>query len=375
MNEKIIVQLSEILLSAAAIIGIAIILAATWYDLRAIAQKKLLQNIMAKLNKSRQPSITILIYAHNDAATIIDCMRSINANPYENYKTIICNNASTDATEQLIADYIRRHKEMPLIAFTKNKFVSRSSTLHQAYQKARKNDLVLILNATDVISPNLLKESTVWFVVNKDLTALRLRLFNMVERNIATLPLRFIELSKNTIRKAMPRYTVLKKNYEDSGVMIRSSAFEEDVFPKNTHVSYASAISFASPRRNCASLLYHSRKRIMFVKIITSLLIILMLSYFSYTAAILQSNTLLTLSWLLVVLWFASVIWSDEIIPRSTKFELTATLPFIYFVFYVFLILHSCKMIIKSIGAIPLPRLSFKNLHDAVQVELYSTRY
>lgn len=214
MNEKIIVQISEIILAITALSMIAVVLAATWHDLHLIAQKKRFKAVNANVSKSTQG-----IY--------------------------------TDQTIRMLPHY-------------------------------------------------------------------------------------FMILSRNMINKALAWHT-------PDNIITHSS------FATNVLIRAISSIGLA--------------------------VFISMLTYSFYTAATLQSNTLLTLSWSVVSLWLVAVVWSDGNLKFSKKSELTFTIPFMYFVFYALAILQFIVNIGRLVTAISLPRINVKNIHDAFLSEAYSTKF
>jgi glycosyltransferase involved in cell wall biosynthesis len=379
MNERLFIQLCEILLSIAAIGGIAIIFAATLYDLRAITQKKALQLRLNTLDKSRQPTVAIVVYAYNNDSTIVECMNSIGLIDYQNYSVVVINNASTDATRQTILKYKQNHKNFPLRLVSTRKFTDRLLCLRLGHGKVPRSGLTLILSASDTFPPASLKESVAHFLINNTLEVARLRPYNNPESNIALLPHYFTRLSRNMFDKVLSLHTLSRFNYDDSGIVIRSYLFLENTFPRKALSTYLTAVTF---KPTSASALKLDCKQtspyahlIDIAKIITSLLIIAMVSYFFYTAAILQSNILLTLSWLAVGLWLVAIIWSDDVMNIKSKIELSVTVPFMYFLIYIYLILNVLHRTGQCLMAIKLPKINFESIHDTIQLELYSTRY
>lgn len=379
MNEKLFIQLCEILLSVAAIGGVVIIFAATLYDLRAIAQKKALQLRLNTLDKSRQPTVAIVVYAHNNDAALVECLNSIGSIDYQNYSVVVINNASTDATRQTILKYKQNHKNFPLRLVSTRKFTDRLLCLRLGYSKAPRSGLTLILNASDTLPPASLKESVAHFLINNTLEVARLRPYNNPESNIASLPRHFTRLSKNMFDKVLSLRTLSRFNYDDSGIVIRSYLFLENTFPRKVLFTYLSAVTFTPAPASALKVDYKHTSPYAYLieitKVITSLLMIAAVSYFFYTAATLQSNILLTLSWLAVGLWLVAIVWSDDVMNVKSKIELSFTVPFMYFLFYIYLILNVLLRIGQCLIAIKLPKINFESIHNTIQLELYSTRY
>ncbi|MDB5186569.1 MAG: hypothetical protein JWM07_41 [Candidatus Saccharibacteria bacterium] len=111
------------------------------------------------------------------------------------------------------------------------------------------------------------------------------------------------------------------------------------------------------------------------VSFTASLFTVLLVTYFFYTAATLQSNTFLTLSWLLVSLWLIAIIWSDNKVALVGKIDLTLAIPFMYFILYVTLLLYILMTIWKAAKNFSLPSIQYRNFLAAIEREAYSTRY
>ena len=89
-----------------------------------------------------------------------------------------------------------------------------------------------------------------------------------------------------------------------------------------------------------------------------------------WTTATLKSNLLLTLSWIVLTIWLLAVAWTDSLTKLSRKIELSVTVPFMYFIFYVYALAGFFKS-----GWALLRRYPYHELIDAFKAELYSSRY
>lgn len=371
MNEKLLLITSEILVGGATIAALAVVLAASWYDLRAIAHTRAL-SVGKKRLKSQKPSILILIYAHNDAAGIVACLQSIKANRYKQYQIMICDNASTDATLQLARAYKRRNKSVPLNIYSKKMQSTRSEILQLAHNKAQKCDLVFIMNANDIIPPTLLGDGVAYFCSDDRLSTLQLRRRADSALNIASLLRQYVNLSLNLFRKGMAQQTTSSNLYHANPIIIRSSFMRQNNPPDTHFTAYASALivttSGDTPRQQL-------RIRHALIVLVACACGVGMLSYFFYTAATLRNNTLLTLSWLLVSLWCLAAIWSDEALTVSKKIELAISVPFMYFILYTWMFAGFAKSAWRLITALPFPKITLVDIHTAIMREAYSVRF
>lgn len=384
MNERLFIQIFEIILAIISIGGIAFILAATWYDLRIIHYKKHLQIASTKMTGRRQPSITVLVYARNAVTSLEACLNSIHANQYKHFKVIVADNHSTDDTKKYLATYKRTHPNISLLTYHAKRTTDRSAILRQAYKKDTSSQLVIILDATDTIPPTLLQDCALRFVANDNLDVLRLRPLPTANVSITSSGLHFYMQSKNIVDKSFARSPFLTRGSDKSGIVMKSSIFKQASNPRKITVDYASALTYLQSLPNThpftiysRSTSLHSWKRIvsLCIVVIGLAFIISIATYFFYTAATLQSNVLLTLSWTIVCLWLLAVIWSDDVYASGRKIELTSTVPFMYFIFYTQMIFVLLLMLWKILRRIPPPNLSLNKMHDTIQLELYSTRY
>lgn len=179
-------------------------------------------------------------------------------------------------------------------------------------------------------------------------------------------------------------YDIRTINQNKFGQKNRTSVFQESPpdIPKNIqalthHYAHLNKAIFkkAVPshfRRN------FDERHINVIKIISftaSLVAVLLVTYYFYTAATLQSSTLLTLSWLLVSLWLVAIIWSNENTTRIGKIDLTLAIPFMYFIFYIKLLLYILTTIWKLATNPSSPSAHYHNFLAAIEREAYSTRY
>lgn len=384
MNERLFIQICEITLAIISIAGIGFILVATWYDLRTIHYSRRLQTVATKMASRWQPSITVLVHTHNTTTSLEACLNSITANQYKNFKIIVADNNSKDEIKKYLATYKHTHPTTGLLTYRAKKAADRLTILHRAYKKDTSSQLVIILDATDTISPTLLQECTLRFAANSSLDALRLHPVSTTDISITSLPLHFYILSKNIIDKSFAHASLLTRNFSESGVVMKHSIFKHITNSQKSNVDYASALTYLQslPDRRHFTIRSSSISVRSWKKIVTSSFLVIGLAfmictvtYFFYTAATLQSNILLTLSWIIVCLWLLAVIWSDDIYTLGRKIELTFTVPFMYFIFYAQMIFVLLSTLQKIIRYIPSPNLPLSKIHRTIQLELYSTRY
>lgn len=360
MNEKLVIIICEIILSGAIILALATILVTSWYDLRAATTKRQLQRTAAKLNKARQPFITIVIYIQGLSAPLNDCLDSIRQSRYTNYRIVVADHSPKSSLRQIVKKYQQRYKNTAITFYSARSATSRAETIKKALGKAPAGDLVLSLDDAVRLTPNTLRDAASYFALNDHLTSLELRPHVESSSSISSLVPQFAQLTKNIIHKALSIVHLLPQS-SYSPVLLKSSSIQ------SRHTStYASMVTYEQaspihPKKSAATL---------FLLIVAWLVIAAVMTYAIWTAASLRSNLLLTFSWISVCVWLLAVIWSDEATRLTKKVELTLSVPFMYFIFYAHAVTNFFVSLWQLIQTIPVQALA-----GAFKAELYSTNY
>lgn len=326
MNQQIIIWLSEWALLVMTASGLVVILGASLYDMQAIARRRQLLELAAKLRKPRQPHITVLVYTKNSSATIAACLTSVWRSHYRNYDIVVIDNISTDTTKQVIANYRQKHSKLPLYFYVKRKASDRLSALRQGYAKSQKGDIVLILDATATVLPSFLRQSAVRFVADPSLGALRP---NEYQRDIAGLALllgRLLQLSRNMTSKFAALLSIMPVDNGQVNTLYRKSFFVKNNKTLRIFCRYDGGLVVSLSVNNLR------------FSLILPLIAALFMTYFMYVAATLQSSSLLAFSWLIVAVWLLVAIWSDEAASRVSKAVLSFCMPAVYFLVYLSMI-------------------------------------
>jgi glycosyltransferase involved in cell wall biosynthesis len=384
MNEKLFIQLCEIILATASVVGIFFILAASWYDLRMVHVKKQVLTALSKMTNRRQQPISVLIYTQNDLDALKSCLESVVASQYKNYKVIVADNASTDGTKKYLTRYKKLHSSLPLLTYHTRTTTDRRTILRKALRKDQSSQLVVLLNATSTITSTLLHESASRFTGTNTLEILRLRGVPADDLSISSLTTYFKSLSKNMLLKTFARSHLVLRNAENTAFVIRRSIFENTITAKKMNIDYASTIAYTqsskkllTPRGMWQPIASLQWLRLFYLTgtIAGVSLMLAAITYFAYTASTLQSNILLTLSWILVCLWLLATVWPDSVYKLDKKIELTFAVPFMYFVFYIQMV-YVLFVSLWNLGQyVRLPSISLNKIHEAIQLELYSTHY
>ncbi|MDO9464816.1 MAG: glycosyltransferase [bacterium] len=113
------------------------------------------RNILMENSKPNDPSVFIIILNHNGREDTIECLESIKAQTYDNYKVCIVDNASTDGSQ----DYFKKH--YPRIMLIENKAnLGFAEANNIAIRHAMKTgfDSVLLLNNDTKVALDMLSE-------------------------------------------------------------------------------------------------------------------------------------------------------------------------------------------------------------------------
>lgn len=342
MNQTIFIQLSEITLFVLLGSGIIAVMLAALYDIGGTKNHQRVSLMVRRLQKSRQPWVTVLVYARDNAATLVTCLASIEQSYYHHYDIVVVDNKSSDMTRQAVMRYRQRHPQSSCYFFYKRKYQSRVQALRQGYAKSAKGELVLVVSASAVITPTVLKASVARFVSNKAPAALRLRDGASYVEDITSLLSQFSQLSMAMYRKCAAVLHLNIIRIGETGVLYHAMFLRGRQNQTWVRCSYASEIVVRTGLPMPPKLIEGNRMLWLLARVvygIGTISIICLMTYAMYIAATLQSSSLLVLSWLMVSLWFVSVIWSDETTRWPQKVARTWCVPILYFIVYFELLL------------------------------------
>jgi glycosyltransferase involved in cell wall biosynthesis len=380
MNEALVITFSEWLLIAATLGGMAIIIAATWYDLRAVSFRRRLARIISTLRTPRQPSLTILIYTKNHEMSIQSCLASIHHSSYKHYSVIVIDNGSTDRTRQYVRLFKNTHPAMPLSLYAKRIVTTEAQAYRDGYLKQQQpSDLVLTIDGTMQLPLTLLKETAAHFIADPHVTTLVCHTTEPPTQSIGMLSHHWRHMSQNVFLKALSATTLLPILRSRSGRSYRSDTFLASKSIHRQGLRYASTLIIDTKTVTPLSLSsthgiiqYLLRS----LGVIMNLIFIGLTTYFFVTAAELRNHSFLSLSWLLVIVWLLNAIWSSERRPIRSKIEITLTVPFAFFIVYIL----SSLRILTQLGAtfhslIAKASYYLRQFAAQARLELYTTHY
>lgn len=127
-------------------------------------QHRIRQLYKKHLLTSYQPYVTVLVPAHNEEKVVIRCLNSIFQSTYEKIDVIVVNDASTDATRALLNHYKHTHPQINLRVIHKRKNVGKGAALNYALRRYCHHELVMMLDADSIISPQAIERAVTYFI-------------------------------------------------------------------------------------------------------------------------------------------------------------------------------------------------------------------
>lgn len=146
------------LVASSVALGLLNWLRANLADLRLDRLRRAIARHPAARHRRRRPLLSVLVFAHNDAALINDCLQSLVSSSYRKLEIIIVDNASTDTTRQLARDFIKAHPNQRLRLVAKRRSSRRAAALASASRHAH-GERIAVLDASSLVKPGALRGS------------------------------------------------------------------------------------------------------------------------------------------------------------------------------------------------------------------------
>ncbi|MCK4401044.1 glycosyltransferase [bacterium] len=112
-------------------------------------------NILEENSNHKEPSVFIIILNHHGKEDTIECLESIKAQTYDNYKVCIVDNASTDGSQE---HFKKHYPWLILIENKANLGFAEANNIAIRQAMKMKFDSVLLLNNDTKIAPDMLNE-------------------------------------------------------------------------------------------------------------------------------------------------------------------------------------------------------------------------
>ncbi|MEP7204640.1 MAG: glycosyltransferase family 2 protein [Candidatus Saccharibacteria bacterium] len=347
MNQQLFIQSSEGLLIAAACIGLIFVILASVYDFLRLARRRSFQSISTSWPDLYQPHVTVLVYAKDSSATLETCLLSIRRSYYREYDIMVVDNMSADATKQVVAGFVKKSPTQQLYFYQKRKNSGRLQALRLGYEKSRRGDIVLVLDATSTISPRLLGNAVVQFVADHKLLALRLNQNIKDIQSSTLLSFRFLQLSRNIYAKSASLLSTGRINFGKSAMIYRSSVLAKDYYVgniKKVPYRYDGELVVTTKRPPRLGVIFGPIQIVGWLFLV--LPILFLITYSLYAAVSLQSSALLVLSWSMFVIWLFVAVVSDEGSNVVEKISFLFRLPAVFFILYVQAVFYFVGMIL-----------------------------
>lgn len=117
----------------------------------------------AKRNRGLRPLVSVLIPAHNEEGSIIRSLESIRKSSHRKLEVIVIDDGSTDATRQVVRQYIKAHPKFNLRLMFKRNNVGKGSALNHALKRGVHGEFVMTLDADSLIAKRTIANAVKYF--------------------------------------------------------------------------------------------------------------------------------------------------------------------------------------------------------------------
>jgi len=182
--------------------------------------------------------LTVLIPTYNGATYIKETLESLFSQDFQDYQVIICDDGSTDNTEQII----KKFRDNRITFFKNPTNLGLGKNLQNCYEKAKDADIIFYLCQDDILLPGSLKKTYDAFI-NDDIGVVTRPYYWFLD-DVST-PVRDVkpfDKNNNTVLSIFDGTIVFEKIFESvgqvSGLAYRTkyidTNFHEEIFP--THI-------------------------------------------------------------------------------------------------------------------------------------------
>lgn len=343
MIQELLASALQIVLFAGAGGCLAAVLLAAMADAVAIARRPRLRQAVARLRKPRQPAVTVLVYAQDDADVIEGCLRSLYRNSYHNYDVVVVDNVSRDETRRIVRRFLRTHPRVPSRLYAKRTRVSTDRALADAYRKSAKGEYVLTLSAASRPSRLFLKSAAAHLQQRERVGGLAVPVACSAPLTLASI----IPEQLRTVRRVATKgLALLYLHYGRRGL---NGIYRRAFWQANARGQLGYADGLRLPA--VASSVRVPRVPSRLAGAAAMCLALLLMTYSLAAAAQLITATPLLLGWLLVMVGSVVLAWSDDGSTVGRKAELTFAAPLSYFLAYGGMLLFLLETLWWATGA------------------------
>ncbi len=360
------------------------LIGANAYDVREYKRRK------RKSERTRRaPTVTVLIPAHNEEMGVIRTIESVKKSTVRSLEIIVIDDASTDNTYDIVADYIRKNPDfnyqVKLLRCVKN--VGKAGALNYALNRGIKSEFVMTLDADSILHPKAIENATDYLIDDPHVAGVAANVRVTNDHSILGLVQRFEYLVGYRSKKfytmsnsefivggvgSTYRYSVLKQvGFYDHDVQTEDIALSLKVASlgnRNYRLVYgADVVAMTEGVQTFKQLLRQryrwklgslqalfryrqlalkmdkrfSRSLTMYrlpVAFLGELIVLVepfILAFVMYLSFLYLSPQSFAGAYALISLYLLWNIWPDEHMKFREKLRMTALTPFMYFLFYI----------------------------------------
>lgn len=140
------------------------------YEIQQVrAQRQLRAQPHARRYRQR-PLISVLVYTHNDAATISPCLQALTKSSYRKLEIVVVDACSRDNTRKLVKQFIASHPRKMVKLSMLRKQQPHIEAISSVYKKHATGQLIMSINATDLIDSQALNQAVTQFNARDDVS-------------------------------------------------------------------------------------------------------------------------------------------------------------------------------------------------------------
>lgn len=327
--------LPVLLAFAVTICAFVVIFGSALYDFQAAGQKRFLKIVTSVLHRTAQPPVTVLLYADADKADELSAsLRSIWRSRYHQYDVVVVVHGSRQLLRQLQTQ-CQTASRGKIRWCVQPRSHSRLAALRHGYRRSQRGELALVLVPGDVLPPQLLKAAVAQFVADETVSALRLRRRVTPALSLESITIDYLEASRNIVYKARSVTRQSRVMLGEPAAMYQAALLDRAPAKETVRGKWASTLVVSMP----GSSPWRPRLDVLFgVRLAAGLLAVILGAVVMYRAATLISSVWLIVSWLFVSVGLAAVCFLDDAMPPSRRLTMFVSIPPLYFVLYVRLI-------------------------------------
>lgn len=179
--------------------------------------------------KDKQPNVSICIPTYNAEKTVAKTLDSLLAQTYPAYEIIISDNCSTDATWEIISEYVKQGK----VKAVRNEINIGGGENFTKCMHLATGDYTAIFHADDIYSVDMLKEQVQILQAHPDVGAVftGATLINSEDHTIGSIKLNFLKEELN-IFNFIEIYKLILKHYNFlvcPSVLARTTIYQQEI--------------------------------------------------------------------------------------------------------------------------------------------------